>query len=332
MKKILISGASGFIGFHTCRSFAERGYDVIAIDNFNDYYNPELKFERAKSLLSSHGIKIENSDISNFDDLRALFIKHEFSSVIHLAAQAGIRIKTEDNYKYAQSNLLGFSNIASLAVVRGVKDFIYASSSSIYGNNVKAPYPEDSKSIKPLSFYGATKLSNEIMASTLSETGETNFTGLRFFTAYGQWGRPDMAYFRIAESILNGNVFQLFGDGMVRRDFTYIEDIVQGITSLHEYRRVNREISSDIFNIGGGSPHSMLELIEVFEKITGKSLRIEKLPSIKADVNLTIADTRKLISAIKFIPQVELHQGVSLFLEWCTSDGIQKKLEGWVNA
>jgi UDP-glucuronate 4-epimerase len=217
-------------------------------------------------------------------------------------------------------------------VVHRVKDFIYASSSSVYGNNVKAPYPEDSKSIKPLSFYGATKLSNEIMASTLSETGETNFTGLRFFTAYGQWGRPDMAYFRIAESILNGNVFRLFGDGMVRRDFTYIEDIIEGIARLHEYRQVNREISSDIFNIGGGSPHSMLELIEVFEKITGKFLRIEKLPSIKADVNLTIADTTKLISAINFIPQVELHQGVSLFLEWCTSDGIQKRLEEWVNA
>jgi UDP-glucuronate 4-epimerase len=227
---------------------------------------------------------------------------------------------------------LGFSNIASLAVLHEVKNFTYASSSSVYGNDVPAPYKENSPLIKPLSFYGATKLSNEIMASTLAETGETKFTGLRFFTAYGEWGRPDMAYFRIAESLLNGGRFSLFGDGLVRRDFTYIADIVEGIARVHKYRENQVKGPAEIFNIGGGSPYSIIELIQMFEKITGKSLKVDSLPSVRADVKLTIADTTKLIDAIDFLPRVSLEEGLSFFLDWCTSANVRSQLNTWVNS
>jgi UDP-glucuronate 4-epimerase len=332
MKKILVTGTSGFIGFHTARYYLEKGYNVLAVDNFNDYYNPELKNERAKVLKSEFGLDIVRLDIADFSSLQTYFRENEFESVIHLAAQAGIRIKTEENHKYTQSNLLGFSNIASLAVVHKVKNFTYASSSSVYGNEVPAPYKENSHLIKPVSFYGATKLSNEIMASTLAETGETIFTGLRFFTAYGEWGRPDMAYFRIAESLLNGGRFPLFGDGMVRRDFTYIADIVEGIVRIHEYRENHGNSASEIFNIGGGSPHSITELIQMFEKITGKSLKVDSLPSVKADVKLTIADTTKLTDATNFLPQVSLEKGLSFFLDWCTSVNIRSQLGAWVKS
>ena len=305
---------------------------MIAIDNFNDYYNPTLKLARSKILHTKFGLNVVNLDISNYSALGIFFEKNEVDSVIHLAAQAGIRIKTENNYKYSESNLQGFSNIASLAVVHEINNFTYASSSSVYGNNSPSPYKEDSKTIKPLSFYGATKLSNEILASTLAESGSTNFTGLRFFTAYGEWGRPDMAYFRIAEALINQKKFQLFGDGMVRRDFTYIADIIQGIARIHTFREFNRESPSEIFKIGGGSPHSMVELFEMFEKLTGTRLKIDYLPSVKADVNLTIADTNKLFNATSFIPRITLEEGVSKFLEWCMSANAKDHLDSWVNS
>jgi UDP-glucuronate 4-epimerase len=332
MKKILVTGASGFIGFHACSHFLEQGYEVLAIDNFNDYYNPALKFARSKILHTKYGLNVVNLDISDFSVLGKFFEKNEVDSVIHLAAQAGIRIKTEHNYKYSESNLQGFSNIASLAVVNKISNFTYASSSSVYGNNTPSPYKEDSSAIKPLSFYGATKLSNEILASTLAESGSTTFTGLRFFTAYGEWGRPDMAYFRIAEALINKKKFQLFGDGMVRRDFTYIADIIQGVARIHNLREFNSESPSEIFNIGGGTPHSMIELFEMFEKLTGKTLEIDYLPSVKADVNLTFADTNKLFNATKFVPQVTLEEGVSNFLAWCMSANAKDHLDSWINS
>jgi len=328
----LITGAAGFIGFHTAAAFISRGERVILIDNFNSYYPASLKKLRASIIDQDFGLKILRKDVANLDEVEEIFSKNSFNTVIHLAAQAGIRIPLSSSSAYVDANLVGFSNIATTAAVHKVPNVIYASSSSVYGDTTPSPYKESHHPLHPLSFYGATKLSNEILAETISRNSETNLTGLRFFTAYGPYGRPDMAYFRIATSLIHNKKFFLFGDGTVRRDFTFIEDIVTAICKIRDFRNLGNGERHEIYNVGGGSPHSILEMIDKFESLTHLKLNLEVAPPVLADVQMTLADTTKLQADTGFIPQITLDDGISKFLSWSQSPGIDSRLLEWVSS
>lgn len=229
--KILLTGAAGFVGFHTAMEFSRLGHEVICLDNFNSYYSVDLKNYRTE-LLSKNGLTVHNLDLNNRERLKDFIVAHEPQAIIHLAAQAGVRLKPTDFYRYTESNLLGFCNILELAGTNGVENFLYASSSSVYGNSPHTPYREDDKEIQPISDYGATKLANELLAKSFSLSTVMRTRGMRFFTAYGPIGRPDMAYFKLITAALTGRPFYLNGDGQLKRDFTYISDIVNSIYQL----------------------------------------------------------------------------------------------------
>jgi len=327
---ILITGAAGFIGFHIASEYLKSGEDVVLVDNFNTYYPTSLKELRASILEKEFGQSIIRMDLSNYDNVCKLISTNSIGTVIHLAAQAGIRIPLSKSTAYIDSNLVGFSNIASLAAVAKIPHVIYASSSSVYGNSTPAPYKEDHVPLQPLSFYGATKLSNEILAESITKNSETKFTGLRFFTAYGPFGRPDMAYFRIATALLHNKTFELFGDGSIRRDFTYIQDLVEALVRIANFRLSGNGLSHEVYNIGGGSPHSMLDLIDKFQTISNLKLKLDIGQKVVADVEKTIADTSKLQRDTGFIPAITLDEGVFNFLSWCRMPYIKSQLSYWV--
>jgi UDP-glucuronate 4-epimerase len=291
-----------------------------------------LKNLRASILKDEFGKIVIHLDIKDYDSLVTLFKKTSYSTIIHLAAQAGIRIPMSGASSYIDSNLVGFSNVASLAAVMGVPHILYASSSSVYGNKTPPPYKENYYPLIPLSFYGATKLSNEILAESIAYNSNSRFTGLRFFTAYGPYGRPDMAYFRIATSIIQNQLFELYGDGSVKRDFTYVDDLLEALFKIMNFRLNSGGSSHEIYNIGGGSPHSILELIETFESISGKKLKLTFRQKIKSDVDMTIADGSKLLRDTGFKPKISLNQGISEFLAWAQSSEIRTHLSDWVKA
>lgn len=329
---VLVTGAAGFVGAHLVKSLVEKGESVVGLDSFNDYYSPELKQMRAASLIPS-SIDLIDLNLTNRNKLSNLVAKLNPTTIYHLAAQAGVRLRIEDTDQYVQSNLVGFSNILEIAIENKAANFIYASSSSVYGNSLNTPYTETDRNLSPISFYGATKLSNELLASALVRGSSTNARGLRFFTVYGPWGRPDMAYFRIAEALKNGNQFNLFGNGEVIRDFTYIDDIIYSTLLLAEELNSKKETGlSDVVNIGGGKPSSMKQLITAFEVVSQSKLQINQLAHVEKDVNQTIASLKLQNQLINFAPGVSLEQGVEQVFKWANDPLVTSKLNSWAKS
>ena len=328
---VVVTGGLGFIGAHVASALADSGEEVIIIDSLTDYYSVDLKLKRKYHLLG----KVPSKNFVNFDlvdrlSLSKLLEEVKPRTLIHLAAQAGVRLPIASTHKYVDSNLTGFSNVLQCVVEQEVPNFLYASSSSVYGDSTQVPYREDAVGLSPISFYGATKLSNEILAKALTTGSHTRSRGMRFFTVYGPWGRPDMAYFRLGASVLTDYIFHRYGDGSVRRDFTYVEDTVKGILMLRDQLKNEIPGFSDIVNLGGGNPHSLNDLISELEQISGKRIQIANETKAMGDVLQTVADSSYLQQLTGFAPSITLNEGVSKFYKWASEKENRDLLKNWI--
>ena len=326
---ILVTGAAGFIGYHTCARLAQLGHTVVGIDNFNDYYNPQLKRDRIRELAAVSRFRCETLDLTDISGLNALFTKEKFTHVINLAAQAGVRYSLTNPHAYIQSNIVGFANLLEACRHHATEHLVYASSSSVYGLNTQLPFSTDHSVDHPVSLYAATKKSNELMAHTYSHLYGLPTTGLRFFTVYGPWGRPDMALFIFTKAILEGRSIPVFNNGNMQRDFTYIDDIVDGVIAITEKKatpatnwRPERPLPSisqapyRIYNIGNNNAVSLKEFIAVLENALGHKAKMELLPMQPGDVHATFADIAPLHSETGFVPKTPLAEGVENFVRW----------------
>jgi Nucleoside-diphosphate-sugar epimerases len=332
-KKILVTGAAGFIGFHLCKRLAEQGNIVVGLDNINDYYDVNLKYARLHELgidrseaeqfnskVSSHiytNLTFVRMNLEDREQLPALFQAEYFDAVINLAAQAGVRYSLENPMAYVDSNLVGFVNILECCRHHKIGHLVYASSSSVYGENGKVPFSEEDRVDYPVSLYAATKKANELMAHTYSHLYQVATTGLRFFTVYGPWGRPDMAPILFASAIREGRPIKVFNNGDMSRDFTYIDDIVNGIIIALENpaKAEKAQPYYQVFNIGNGSPVSLMEFIETLESNLGKVAEKNMLPMQPGDVPRTFADT-KFLEEIGYKSSTSLSQGIERFVKW----------------
>ena len=303
------------MGSNTSAKLANLGHEVLGIDSITDYYSKELKLNRVESLLLGNDVEFLNLDLVNESDFSGLIRHFKPEAVIHLAAQPGVRLGVSQYGNYISSNLVAFANTLKNVLEYEIPNFLYASSSSVYGNDSQVPYRESESNLKPRSFYGATKLANEVLAKSITSS-KTRIRGLRFFTVYGPWGRPDMAYFKIADALKNGAEFELFGDGTVLRDFTFIDDTSLSIVGLLENLASQPSGTNDVINVGGGKPHSMLELIAEMEALTSTRLVLKNSEPAAGDVKLTIADTRKQKELLGFSPSTSLHDGLEKFIHW----------------
>jgi UDP-glucuronate 4-epimerase len=330
-KKILVTGAAGFIGFHLVKKMLFQGHIVIGLDNLNDYYDVNLKFSRLKNLgitqieavewgqiVKSENFYFIKGDIENIHSLKKLFLEYKFDQIIHLAAQAGVRYSIENPFAYIKSNISGFINLLECCREFKINKFIYASSSSVYGNSHKELFHESDSTDHPISLYAATKKSNELMAYTYSHLYGIKSIGLRFFTVYGPWGRPDMAMYLFADSILNNRPINVFNNGELYRDFTYIDDIINGILSVMSYCD-SSEDNHEIFNIGNNSPVKLLKFIEEIETVTNLKAIKKMLPMQPGDVSRTCADISSLQSKTNYFPKVTVKEGVSNYISWFKS-------------
>lgn len=328
--KILVTGAAGFIGFHLTRSLAERGDDVVGLDCINDYYDVNLKYGR----LTENGIDREcvsdgkMTKSSKYDNMRFvkmkledrdmlqdLFERERFDKVMNLAAQAGVRYSLENPYAYVDSNLVGFVNLLECCRHYPVKHLVYASSSSVYGTNAKVPFSEDDRVDTPVSLYAATKKADELMAHTYSHLYGIPSTGLRFFTVYGPWGRPDMSPILFADAMTKGEPIKVFNNGDMSRDFTYIDDIVEGTLRVIDKAPEGRT-PYRIYNIGCGHPTRLMDFIHTIEACLGKKAVMKMLPMQPGDVYRTYADTTRLETEMGYKPKVQLEEGIRAFVEW----------------
>ena len=316
--KILVTGAAGFIGSKLAFELIRRGDEVVGIDNFNDYYDVRLKDSRCNAF----GLSVHRLDIADKSSLDALFAAEHFDKVVNLAAQAGVRYSISHPYAYLQSNLVGFLNILEACRSYGVKHLVYASSSSVYGMNAKVPYNEDDKVDNPVSLYAATKKSNELMAHSYCKLYDIAVTGLRYFTVYGPWGRPDMAPMLFASAIDHGETIRVFNGGDMLRDFTYIDDIVAGTIGCIDQEPTPNEggLKYRLYNIGCGHPVPLMDFIAEMELAMGRTVKKEFLPMQPGDVYQTYADTTKLETEIGYKPCIHLHEGIVRFVEWYKSD------------
>lgn len=327
--KILVTGAAGFVGSHVASMFIEQGHKVLGVDSFSNYYNPNLKNQRVDELIPDSS-RMRNVELSDSDAVQILFKEFQPELVVHLAAQAGVRLSISQNSHYVRDNLVAFSNVLEQTVLHQIPNFMYASSSSVYGNSEMSPFTETQRDISPISFYGATKLANELLANALTIGTHTMALGLRFFTVYGPWGRPDMAYFRIAASLTQDYEFSLFGDGSLRRDFTYIDDVVRAVNLLAIKITSDPGLKSQVVNIGGGNPRSMSELIQCFESHSEKKLQLRQVKGFESDVVSTIADGEKLKSLINYLPGTSLEKGAEEVMRWANRVDIKRNLISWI--
>lgn len=329
MRKVLITGSAGFIGSALSVRFQENGEDVVGIDNLNDYYDVALKHARLERTNSFGRYTHHTLDIADADGLQRVFEVEKPDVVVNLAAQAGVRYSIENPRVYAESNLVGFTNILEASKTNGVEHLVYASSSSVYGGNSKLPFSESDPVDHPLSFYAATKRANELMAHSYSYLYDLPTTGLRFFTVYGPWGRPDMALFKFTRAILNEETIELYNFGKHTRDFTYIDDIVQGIYRVcskppQRSREASFENSSldkgpapyRLYNIGNGQPIHLKKYIEAIEQEIGKLAKVRLMPLQAGDVPDTHADTKNLEKDFGYIPKTDVKNGVEKFVAW----------------
>lgn len=318
MKKILITGAAGFIGFHLSKKLLDLSYEIIGIDNLNDYYDVTLKEDRLKILNQYDNFKFIKGDISDKTVVNNCFSEYNPEYVINLAAQAGVRYSIENPDVYIQSNIIGFFNILEACRHNPVKHLLYASSSSVYGNQEKTPFSTTDNVDHPISLYAATKKSNELMAFTYSHLYNIPSTGLRFFTVYGPFGRPDMAYFGFANKIMKDEKIKIFNNGDMYRDFTYVDDIVEGIVKLLDKIPEPDEKGDryKVYNIGNNKPEKLMYFIETLEKCIGKTAKKEYLPMQPGDVYQTYADVSELEKSIGFKPQTSIEDGLNSFVLW----------------
>ena len=318
MEKILVTGGAGFIGFHLSKRLLENNYQVIALDNLNDYYDVNLKKARLEILKQYDNFLFVKMEISNKEELEKLFLKYNFDIVINLAAQAGVRYSIDHPDTYITSNIIGFYNILECCRYYPVKHLLFASSSSVYGKNKKVPYATTDKVDKPVSLYAATKKSDELMAYAYSNLYDIKTTGLRFFTVYGPYGRPDMAYFSFTDAIFNNREIKVFNNGDMYRDFTYIDDIVEGIVKLLDKIPLKDEdgVSYKIYNIGNNKPVKISDFIEVLEKEIGKVAKKKYLPMQQGDVYQTFADISDLKEVTSFVPKTSIEEGLHKFILW----------------
>ena len=324
---ILITGAVGFIGAELSKKFLRKGFKVIGIDNINNYYDINLKKDRLKEIEliaknSSSCWKFYKNSIEDLEKLKEIFESESPDIIVNLAAQAGVRYSLINPNSFIQSNITGFGNILEISREFNIKHLVYASSSSVYGGNKSLPYKESQTVNHPVSMYAATKISNELMAHTYSHLYKIPTTGLRFFTVYGPWGRPDMAPMIFAKAILNGKEIKVNNYGKMSRDFTYIDDIVEGIYSLFDYHNPDAASSNApyrIFNIGNERTVNLMDFIKIIEKNLGKKAKLSFCELPKGDVISTYADTNKLKKWINFKPNTTIEKGMELFLKWYVS-------------
>jgi len=318
--RILITGAAGFIGFHTARRLCRDGHQVVGIDNLNSYYSVELKQARLSQLAAHSHFEFHRLDLADKQALLELFAGQRFDQVIHLAAQAGVRYSIDSPDTYAQSNLVGFLNVLEACRAYKPSHLIYASSSSVYGLNHKLPYATSDAVEQPISFYAATKRANELMAHSYAHLYGIPTTGLRFFTVYGPWGRPDMALFKFTDAILKGQPIDVYNDGAMSRDFTYIDDIVEALVRLIPLPpEPETGAPNKVYNIGFGSPVKLLDFIECLEDALNIRAIKHFMPLQSGDVLNTWADTRELEARVGFRPQVTVSTGVPSFVDWYCS-------------
>ena len=318
MKKILVTGVAGFIGYHLAKRLLEEGYELAGLDNLNNYYDPQLKKDRLEQLINHPNFKFTKIDFTDQDKTRSFFKKQPFEQVIHLGAQAGVRYSLENPQAYIDANLTGFLNILEGCRQHNIRNVIYASSSSVYGCNIKSPFSENDRVEQPLSLYGASKIANEAMAHAYAHLYNIQMIGLRFFTVYGPWGRPDMALFLFTKSILNGEPIQVFNQGKHARSFTYIDDIIEAMFRLIKKTEAGstKFEKNEIFNIGGSESVKLMRFIKIIENNLGLEANIEYLPLQPGDVEKTNSDNRKLESIVGYSPQIDIETGIKHFIEW----------------
>jgi UDP-glucuronate 4-epimerase len=329
---ILVTGAAGFIGYYVSRKLLERGEAVLGVDNLNDYYDPALKEARLALLRPFPSFRFNRLDLADRDGVAALFAEHKPKSVIHLAAQAGVRYSLTNPYAYTKSNIDAFLNILEGCRHHETEHLVFASSSSIYGGNTKQPFSEHDNVDHPVSLYAATKKANELMAHTYAHLFAIPTTGLRFFTVYGPWGRPDMAYFSFTRAMLAGEPIPVFNNGNMVRDFTYIDDIVEGVVRVLD-RPPKAQPGWDeqhpdpatswapyrVFNIGNNRPVQLLDFIAALERSLGVKAKLEMMPMQPGDVPSTMADVSALEEAVGFRPKTTIDEGIARFVEWYRS-------------
>ncbi len=325
--KILVTGAAGFIGYHLCEKLISIGHEVVGLDNINGYYDINLKMARLRELgistVYEHKVAISEKHGNNFHffkinledqiQLPLLFKKYSFDVVCNLAAQAGVRYSIEEPMLYVESNIVGFMNLLECIRHNNISKFIYASSSSVYGNSDKVPFVTDFNVDKPISLYAASKKTNELMAHTYSHLFNIQTIGLRFFTVYGPWGRPDMAMFLFTDAIMNDKPIKIFNNGELYRDFTYVDDIIDGL--LATIIKSNDQKYA-IYNIGNSKPEKLLDFVESIEECIGKKAKKEFLPMQPGDVERTWADVSAIKEIYNYSPKVDIKEGVSRFIDW----------------
>ena len=329
VEPILVTGAAGFIGFHVAKRLLEQGRSVVGIDNLNPYYDPKLKEARRDELAKLKGFRFVKLNLADRDGMAALFAEHRFPYVVHLGAQAGVRYSLVDPYAYVDSNLTGFTNILEGCRHHGCRHLVFASSSSVYGANTHMPFSVHDNVDHPLSFYGASKKANELMAHSYAHLFGLPATGLRFFTVYGPWGRPDMAMWLFTAAIMAGQPIKLFNHGKMRRDFTYVDDVVEAVVRLVERAPApNPNWSGDvpdassskapwrIYNIGNNQPVELEEMVRLLEQAIGKPAKRELLPMQPGDVPATYADVDDLMRDVGFRPSTLIADGIARFVAW----------------
>jgi len=322
---VLLTGTSGFIGYHLAKSLLEEGHTLVGVDNLNDYYSVQLKMDRLKNIRNAFkesSYKFYQIDISSYEEMEKIFRDYTFDLVINLAAQAGVRYSIQNPLTYVNSNVTGFSNVLELSHQMNINHVIYASSSSVYGLSDEIPYRIEQQVDSPISMYAATKKSNELMAHVYSHLHGMRTTGLRFFTVYGPWGRPDMAYYSFTKALYNGDEISIYNHGELQRDFTYIDDIITGICGL-----VNLDFDSldaksayknkyNIFNIGNSKPVKLMEFIDTIEKIANKPFKRRFVEMQKGDMKITYSDIKALSELIDYTPITNIDVGLQNFVEW----------------
>jgi UDP-glucuronate 4-epimerase len=317
--RALLTGVAGFIGSHVAASLLERGHTVTGVDSLNAYYDPALKQARLARLAGGPGFRFVQADIADASAMERAVAGESYDIIVHLAAQAGVRYALDHPSTYTQSNLVGHHNMLELARhMKGLTHMIYASSSSVYGNDTKAPFSESSRADKPVSYYGATKRAGELLSHSYAELFGLQLTGLRFFTVYGRWGRPDMAYWLFTEAALKGTPLKLFGGGLLKRDFTWIDDIVTAVVRMAEtpFAMAEGGAPHRIYNLGNSRPEDVLTLIRIIEQATGKSAIVEHAVGPAGDVKETYADVTRAARDFGFQPSTTLEEGIPRFVEW----------------
>lgn len=328
--KILVTGSAGFIGYHLSAKLLSRGDEVIGIDNLNDYYDVNLKKDRLALLTPNKNFHFHHQDVADRASMEKIFTMYQFDRVIHLAAQAGVRYSIENPHTYINSNIVGFINVLENCRHHGVAHLSYASSSSVYGGNTKQPFAESDNVDNPISIYAASKKSNELMAHTYSHLFKIPTTGLRFFTVYGPWGRPDMAMFKFTKGIIDGTPIDIYNNGEMHRDFTYIDDIIEGVIRINDkinhasddHNNKNSESNSApyrIYNIGNNSSVKLIDFIKAIEQSVGKKAIMNMMPIQPGDMQSTYADVSALEHDIGYAPKTQIAEGVEKFTIWYQS-------------